>query len=381
MFSRQRRFYPSWYVEGFAEYLGTTRLEEGNFQLGVRNDWRITQLQSESWLDLGLMLDPKRFAAAAKKGINASQFYAQSWLLAHYMLADSARTQAFNTYFDRIGRGEDGVDSFKSATGMTPAQLRTELVRYRRKYSALLVKVPDLPDTDITVTRLPKEQGDYLIEAATLQTCPKKAYGRKLTEQFRAMRKKRTLDVRLRVELSRAELLFGDPKAAKAELESLFASDAIAFDVAYLLGRIYYDEAKQGTEEQQLVLRNQASEQFLKAYALDKTNAPNLYFLSMSLDNEGAPSKAVVNAGTAAAVLAPSVAEYAVHAALVNLRNGNRATAIRVLQPFANNPHKLDYAAQVSALINAIRENEDITEMIARLEKLGVPPKEKEEDD
>src|SRR6185369_1981757 len=105
-------------------------------------------------------------------------------------LADSARTQAFNTYFDRIGRGEDGAVSFQSATGLTPAQLRTELNAYRRKYSALRVKVPDLPGATFTVTRLPKEQGDYLLEAAALQTCPKEPYGKKLVEQFRAMRAK-----------------------------------------------------------------------------------------------------------------------------------------------------------------------------------------------
>ena len=380
MFSRMRRFYPSWYVEGFADYLSTTRLHKGSYQLGVRNEWRAPQLQAERWLDFAVMLDPKRFAAAVKKKeVGAFQFYAQSWLLAHYMLADSARTQAFNAYFDRIGRGEEGVDAFKAATGMTPAQLRTELNSYRRKFSAFLVQVPDLPDITITVTRLPKEQGDYLLEAAALQTCPKDAYGRKLTEQFRALRAKRPHDARLRVELSRAELLFGDPKAARAELESLLANDAVAFDVAYLLGRTYYDEAKQGTEEQQLVLRNQASDQFLKAYALDKTDAANLYFLSKSLDAEGVPSKAVVNAGTAAALLSPSVPEYAVHAALISLRAGDRATAMRVLQPFASNPHQLDYAAQVSALIGALRENEELPAVITKLEKLGLPPKEDEE--
>jgi hypothetical protein len=378
MFSRMRRFYPSWYVEGFADYLSTTKLQKGSFQLGVRNEWRTSQLQSDRWLDLEVMLDPKRFAAAVKKReVNGFQFYAQSWLLAHYMLSDSARTQAFNAYFDRIGRGEDGVESFQAATGMTVAQLRSELGTYRRKFSALLVKVPDLPDITITVTHLPKEQGDYLLEASALQACPKEAYSRKLTEQFRAMRAKRPGDVPLRIEMSRAELLFGDPKAARTELESLAASDASSFDVAYLLGRSYYDEAKLDTEEH-LVLRNKATDQFLKAYSLDKMNAANLYFLSKSLDTDAAPSKAVVNAGLAAAVLAPRVPEYTLHAALISLRGGDRVTAMRVLQSFANNPHKLDYAAQVSALINAIRDDEEIASVITKLEKLGLPPKDEE---
>jgi hypothetical protein len=75
------------------------------------------------------------------------------------------------------------------------------------------------------------------------------------------------------------------------------------------------------------------------------------------------------------------VAEYALHAALVNLRAGDKNTAIRVLQPFANNPHKLEYAAQVAALINELGETEAMSEAIAKLEKLGLPPKEKEEEE
>ena len=382
MFSRARRIYPSWYVEGFAEYLGATKLQDGRYRLGVRQEGRAAQLNSsDKWLDLETMLDPTQFAAAVKnKKVNAFQFYAQSWILAHYMLSDSARTQAFNNYFDRIGRGEKGGESFEAATGMTLAKLRAELSTYRRTYAALLVNVPSLPDITIKTSRLPREQAAYLIEAAALQVCPKKKYGTKLLEEFRALRAKSPGDLRLRVELSRAELLFGDRKAARNELESIAANDALAFDVAYLLGRTYFEEAKPETAEQ-VTDRNTASEHFLAAYQLDKTHPANLYFLSRSLDTGGTPSKAVVNSGTAAAVLAPSVPDYATHAALISLRVGDRDTAIRVLQPLASNPHKLEYAAQVSALIGAIREKEEFAPLIGKLEKLGLPPKEKEEDE
>ncbi|MDF3021649.1 MAG: hypothetical protein K0Q92_2952, partial [Steroidobacteraceae bacterium] len=108
------------------------------------------------------------------------------------------------------------------------------------------------------------------------------------------------------------------------------------------------------------------------------------YYLSVSmdmgLDEDDTPSKSVVNAGTAAATLAPSVPEYALHAALVNLRAGDKNTAIRVLQPFANNPHDLEYAAKVAALINDLGKTEDMSEALSKLEQLGLPPKEKEKE-
>jgi hypothetical protein len=382
MFSRMRRFYPSWYVEGFAEYLGSTKLQNGYYLVGVRQDERAAQLSSsDRWVNYEVMLDPKRFTAEVKKKqVNAFQYYAQSWITAHYMLSDPARTQALNSYFDRIGHGEDGSEAFKAATGLTPAQLRAEINTYRRKYSALQVKVPAMPDSPITVDRLPNERADYLIEAAALRTCPKKKHGAKLTEKLRALHAKRPGDLGLSLELSRAELLFGDAKAARAELESLVAKDPSSFDAHYLLGRSYYLDAD-GESAEALDKRNKASTQFLEAYKLDKGQAPNLYYLSISMDTGGTPSKSVVNAGTAAATLAPSVPEYALHAALVNLRAGDKNTAIRTLQPFANNPHKLEYAAQVAALIHELGETEVMSEAITKLEKLGLPPKEKEEEE
>lgn len=381
MFSRMRRFYPSWYVEGFAEYLAGTKLQNGYYLVGVRHDDRAAQLSaSEKWLSYDVMLDPKRFTAAAKnRKVEVFQYYAQSWMTAHYMLADSARTQALNAYFDRLARGEDGSEAFKAETGMTTAQLRDQVNSYRRKFSALQVKVPQMPETPITVDRLPNERGDYLLEAAALRACPDQKYGAKLTAELRALRAKRGGDPNLRLELSRAELLFGDAKAARAELESLMAKGPSSFDAHYLLGRSYYQDAH-GESAEHIDNRSKASAQFLEAYKLDKGHAPNLYYLSISLDMGGVPSKSVVNAGTAAATLAPSVPEYAVHAALVNLRAGDKKAAIRALQPFANNPHKLEYAAQVAVLIKELGETEVMSEAISKLENLGLPPKEKEEE-
>ena len=382
MFSRMRRFYPSWYVEGFAEYLGGTKLQDGYYLVGVRHDDRAATLSAASkWLDYDVMLDPKRFAAAVKnRKVEVFQYYAQSWMTAHYMLTDSDRAKALNAYFDRVARGEDGSEAFKATTGMSASQLKNEVDSYRRKYSALQVKVPEMPEAPITVDRLPGERGDYLVEAAALRACPKKKYGAKLAKQLRELSAKRPGDLGLRLELSRAELLFGDAKAARTELESLVAKDPASFDAHYLLGRSYYQDAD-GQSAEHIDNRTKASTQFLEAYKLDKGHAPNLYYLSISMDTGETPSKSVVNAGTAAAMLAPSVPEYALHAALVNLRAGDKHTAIRALQPFANNPHELEYAAQVAALINELGKTEDMSEAVSKLEKLGLPRKEKEEEE
>jgi hypothetical protein len=374
MFSRMRRFYPSWYVEGFADYLGETNMRRGTFVVGARSEQRTNQLvNGPPWIDFNVLLDPVQLIATAQRGeLNGLQFYAQSWLLTHYMLADSARTQAFNTYFDHIGRGESAISSFESTTGIAVAQLPGKVRAHLRKLPGLRVTIPDLPEASAKLENLPRDQGDYLLEAAVLQTCPGEERGKELTQQLRGMRAKHVNDSRFRVELSRAELLFGDPQAGRSELESLAQSKDWAFDVAYLLGRSYFEEAQRNASQREALL-DKAAEQFLKAYQIDKRHPATLYFLSRSLDTSAAPSKSVINAGTAAAVLAPSVADYALHAATISLRTGDRDTAIRVMQPFASDPHNLDYGARVSAFITEMKAGKDVPSLMTALMALQVP--------
>lgn len=368
MFSRIRRFYPAWYVEGFADYLGAIRFERGKYIVAGSNDMRVRYLTGDTrWIDFNVLLDPAQFAAAVKEGeINSLQFYAQAWLLTHYMLADSERTRGFNEYFERTSSGEDAISSFESTTGIPVAELASELRTHLRKLPGFAVRVPDLPKEAVTVTRFPKSRGDYLLEAAVLQTCPDEEYGLELTKRLRAMRTKHAGDAGFRLELSRAELLFGDAHAARTELEALAQSETADFELSYLLGRSYY-EAAQTDAEQSDALMSKARDRLVQAYKLKKLDAPTLYFLSRALDTEFTPSKSVHNAAVGAAALAPSVASYAIHAASVSLRSGDKDVAARVMQPFTSDPHNPAYAARVTAMIKAIREDKSFEEIMSAL--------------
>jgi hypothetical protein len=133
----------------------------------------------------------------------------------------------------------------------------------------------------------------------------------------------------------------------------------------YLLGRIYLRASNEEEDEKKReALLDKASTHFIAAYKLRKHHPPTLYFLSRTLDTESEPSKSVVNAANAAAVLAPAVFQYAFHAAVINLRADDRAMAIRVLQPYASNPHNTSMAARVTAMIEAIREDKDMEEIM-----------------
>lgn len=368
MFSRMQRFYPSWYVEGFADYLSTVTLARGAYSIGGNHLGRYYQLTSEAaWMDFAPLLDQTRYIAEAKKGkLDLGRFYAQSWLLAHYMLSDSNRTQAFNRYFLRMGNGEDALTSFEAETGLKVAQLPSVLRRYLTSLHGIRAKIPGIADAEVRITELPKAQSDYILEAAVLQTCPPEDHAKHLLEQFRSMHARHADDDRFMTALSRAELLYGDAAVARSTLESLAQKSSADFEVFYLLGRSYYDQAARNAEQHQSWMA-QASQAFLTAYRLNKLDAPNLYFLSKSLDDGAAEtiSKAVINAANAAAIFAPGIQTYAMNAAFIDLRAEDRATAIRVLRPFASNPHDVEGSRRIADFIEGLRQNKTAAQLWA----------------
>jgi hypothetical protein len=371
MYSHMRRFYPAWYVEGFADYLSTVTLRRGVFTVGGNNKMRSDQLSADrSWIDFRLLLDPKSYLEAAEQGqLDALQFYAQSWILTHFMLADSRRTEAFNKYFDAISRGEDAIGSFESATGVPLPKLAGVVRNHWRKLPGLKVTVPNLPEAEISISPLPKSQSDFIMEAAAVRTCPDNDYGTQLLQSLRAMGKEHASDMPFQIALGRAEVLYGDPHQARTALESALASGQDDFDAAYVLGRSYYQEALKGGDERG-ALMSAARQYFAQAYRLNKLDAPTLYYLSRTLTDDGAtPSQSIVNASTGAALLAPGVSDYAINAAVMNMRAGNRQTAVRIMQPFASDPHNPKYAARVASMIEAIEAGKTLAEVIEALNR------------
>lgn len=367
MFTRMQRFYPRWYVEGFAEYMDATTLDRGQYRVGGATPYRVAHLRNESarWLDYSVILDPVKLAEADRRDLASAEFYAQSWLLAHYMLSDTERTRAFNAYFERVGRGENAVESFESEIGIRVNALPKVLRKHLGKLPALRVAVPNLPDTAVKVTQMPSSVDDYLLLAGAMQGCPSEEHGQTLLEELRKVRASHARDTNFRLELARAEFRFGDIDAARTELEALAQTGEANPELLYLLGRIYLNAYKDETdEEQSAMLLDKASTHFIAAYKLRKHHPQTLYFLAQALDDGSKPSKSVVNAANAAAVLAPAVFQYAFYAALINVRAGDRAMAIRVLQPFASNPHDTSNAARVVDMIDAIREDKSVGDIV-----------------
>ena len=350
MFQYAAGVYPSWYIEGFAEYMSTAAIEDSGVSIGEPFTDRLRILGRRPWISFEQVLKPSFKLRSGDDSVGS--FYAQSWLLAHYMLNDSGRTQKFNAYFERVGGGEDAVAAFEPATGIPVARLYGILKRYAEALPVIRVSGQNLPKASVKIDALPEDANDYLLSASVLKSCPPKPHGEAILAKLRALPRGANSTSPMQLALARAELLFGDAKAAHELLEAYLAADDNSFEAHYLMGRA---EAK-------LADPSQARAHFFKAYRLKKNDAPNLYHLAQTLALNGVNAN-VLNAAQGAHALEPTVPDYAIYEALADLEANDRERAAAALLPLSSNPHDPKQAARMRSAIEAIKAGKSKSEV------------------
>ncbi|MFZ5551257.1 MAG: hypothetical protein ACOZJX_21355 [Pseudomonadota bacterium] len=360
--------YPVWYVEGFAEYMATAAYEDGAISLGGQNqDWLPT-LATPPWMPFEDVLRWNRGVSKQPTHFESARLYAQSWLLAHYMLSDSQRTQALTGYFARAGSGEDSVDAFESATGIKTADLLRKIDSYRRSLPMVKIRSSEIPVPTIRLSRLSDEAANLALDSGLLRTCPKPPVGQEILARLRAQARStaQAASPPLTLVLARAELMFGDPVAAVQLLEPMVSAQDGPFEAHYLMGRALTRQSEKLSGDERQAALERARTHLIKAYRLKKDEAPTLYFLALALGAKGVDQN-MLNAARAARLLAPSVPEYALLEARVDLEVGDREQAIRALVPLATNAHSPEQAARARQAIEAIRAGKGADEVMTTI--------------
>jgi hypothetical protein len=139
--------FPSWYVEGFAEYLMTADFRPDRIEFGGYSRGRVWVLLNNPWSPLEQIL-------ARTKGVDLDNFYAQSWLLTHYMNRAEGMGPKLIAYLKRVTEGEDPVAAFRAeVTDDFPAfqaRLKTYLNSRKLTYSRITRKPQAAADVRIT---------------------------------------------------------------------------------------------------------------------------------------------------------------------------------------------------------------------------------------
>jgi hypothetical protein len=336
---------PSWYNEGFAEYMATTTFrDDGSYTLGCPPVDRTQWVAHLEWLPIGRVMDSENVAEFVQKTSARNDSYAQSWYAVHYFNADAARQALLHRYLTAYAGGARGESSAQTALGMDYAQLDTVLRDYSQSPGFECLRIePKQPLAAPRVTTRPmstaeahQHVGDLLLalfgpneEALeNLEQAAKLAPGeaKNLIALARAhARKAEARGDDFEAQLAKAaEHLQAAEKLAADDPERL----AVQGDLHRMRARSLLDNGDPAAAEE----LKRARSAYRKAIHKDDTLAEALFGLGLTylIEDDGAEEGQVALEG--AAYLLPLDTQIAAALASLQLTRGNLLQAIAPLQ-------------------------------------------------
>lgn len=116
--------YPSWYDEGFAEFLASFSREGRDISVGLPARYRTPALNYFSWLPMKKLLSANR--RTLPKGI----FYGQSWISVHYLQTVDKRNSQLNRYILALNLGLPYEEAFELTFDISMKELGREIRSY-----------------------------------------------------------------------------------------------------------------------------------------------------------------------------------------------------------------------------------------------------------
>jgi len=124
--------YPTWYQEGFAEFMGTSRVRGDVVELFRAPEGRLNVLLYFDWLDPKQLLDSSEFEDLGE--IDTALFYAQAWILVHYLHnrpeGEPTISEGNARYSQLRSTGMGEITAFEEAFELNTKILNRKLANY-----------------------------------------------------------------------------------------------------------------------------------------------------------------------------------------------------------------------------------------------------------
>lgn len=121
---------PLWLNEGLAEYYSTTRRVGPRVVIGISPTSHRAKLRNEPFLPIDDMFALEPGSSEYLDHRRASKFYAQSWLMVHFLMSDSERAAGLSRLTSLANGGWTGERAIEEALGLSPERLDRELRVY-----------------------------------------------------------------------------------------------------------------------------------------------------------------------------------------------------------------------------------------------------------
>ena len=155
--------YPTWYVEGFAEFWGATKIGAKDVvEIGRPAGHRYESFQGNRWLPMRRILGARSYGDISEPDL----IYAQGWLLLRYLFDNKARSGQLQKYVNAINKGVPYEQATNDAFGEDAKALDAELSRYSGVSRMRVLQLPFKPiDAGPIAIRTMSSAEDALIDS------------------------------------------------------------------------------------------------------------------------------------------------------------------------------------------------------------------------
>lgn len=343
--------YPAWLIEGYAEYYSSARVTMDKVSVGMPNAQRADWVLHADWLPIDQVLGRSSRDMSPE---DTARFYAQSWALAHYFLAEPVRRRQLNSYLVAVAGGGDPLRTMPQVTGLDlPTFEKTVRAYARGRLTWTTYARAGFPKPTATVSDLPGSADDLLLPwLAMRHGMPRERGAALVAETLRPVAAKHPGDRFAQLVLAYGEMWYAEEAAGEALLQGLLARDAKDADALQLLGVIRVNQAAKAAGSEKARLRQEAQIFLARSHAVRSDDYRTLLYYAMARRGEaGWPTDNTLNIITLAYDLAPQVSQIRMLYAQMLIARKQWAEARVVLQPTANNPHGGGGAIQARALL------------------------------
>lgn len=354
-------FYPAWYVEGFAEYFGSTEFKDDAINVGTATPGRAWVLLNAPWTPIGKVLAPENPERLP------GTFYEQSWLTVNWFMSSPELRQKLPKVLNALSKGEEPEKALIAATGMDFDALNNALKRYLkgRKLPGFKLTRDKKDATAIKVETLPDAEGEFLLDHARLMSDSDNArQAARYAPSLRRRAEKYQASAFALQTLAMAEIRANDFDNADKTLAKLEAIAPHDVTTPYLQALRYIEDGRARPAEK-LELWRKARSFATRAFKIDQNHYPSLYLYSIAAMGDGEPpNENTMNALLRAYELAPHVEEFRLESVIALLRSGQKNEARQLLMPLAYAPHSKEGAKFARRLLERMDAGGEIEQAL-----------------
>lgn len=342
MFRNFSQSFPSWFVEGFAEYVSTAEFDkDGRATFGKPAAHRAREIQYFDNVNI------ERLLGGRSLDENLPAFYGWSWALTHMLYS---REEGFGDklapYFAGLNAGKEPLAAAEDAFGDL-GKLGRQLRGYVRRSMAYYPLPKPLPFRDaLNITEISDAEGE------TIALTMRRLGGDRLKSTRRDLLKHTAsagAGAEAFYQLAEAEYTLahrnsaGEARynfgAAHVAVDRSLALDENHVKARVLKGKLLLEPFDHDEDNADPALWAQAREQFLAANQTEPLAPAPLYHFAQTYIRQSEDNEMINPALAVAFERAPEVREVRVAYAFDMARLGQYDFAIRLLEVLANNPH------------------------------------------